>query len=396
MRLIDDRRLLFAVSLALHLGFGGLFLLQTGSTGMRPGPPVQTEIQMEAIGVGGGGAAVPSDESEATPQGTPDATSATAAPPDTLEAVTETSPVETRPAEEVTTAREDTALTETAPEPVTTTATERVAAAEPPLEVRSEPPPEVRSEPPPLQSAEAAPAEEVTASRPDEAPRAEPRETVTANDFPEVMTTTGLSEPPIEAIAQPEPARAAPQPEPQPRVAQTPPQPRREPVRRPPEPVRETRAERIERAERARRAVEARRQVEAQRAAREAQRARAQAAAQRRGTPEGRGRPGGVTGTPGGSTGGGQTTADYLALVRAELMRRRVYPPDALARGEQGVVTVRLTIIGSGRVGGHSILRGSGSRSIDASVAQMMSRISLPAPPNGSLTVTVPIRFSIN
>jgi protein TonB len=201
-----------------------------------------------------------------------------------------------------------------------------------------------------------------------------------------VLSTTGPSEPPVEAVTAPaEPAR--PQPRPQPQRTAQPRTPPREPVRV--EPVRRRPPPRV---------VDSRRPTAQEQRARRAAAAqaaaqRAEAAAAARGAQRAATTTGGRTGAPGGRTGGGGNPADYLSLVRAELLRRHFYPPDAQTRGEQGVATVRMTIGGNGRVGSHAIVRGSGSRSLDLAVAQIMGRVSVPPPPNGSLTVTVPIRW---
>jgi TonB family protein len=101
-----------------------------------------------------------------------------------------------------------------------------------------------------------------------------------------------------------------------------------------------------------------------------------------------------ISASPGAS--GGTASADYRALVVAELNRRKFYPSSAQAARITGVVTVQFSVNASGRISAHSISRSSGHSVLDDAVRQMMPSVSLPPPPGGIFRATVPIRFSIN
>jgi TonB family protein len=95
------------------------------------------------------------------------------------------------------------------------------------------------------------------------------------------------------------------------------------------------------------------------------------------------------------SPGGAAASADYRALVVAELNRRKFYPPAARQAGIEGVVMVAFTVGASGRVTQHSITRPSGHAALDSAVHQMMGQVGLPPPPGGTFRAMVPIRFNL-
>jgi protein TonB len=108
-------------------------------------------------------------------------------------------------------------------------------------------------------------------------------------------------------------------------------------------------------------------------------------------------RAGAVTGR--GETGaasGAVATADYRALVSAELNRRKRYPESARAEGATGTVVVSFTIGSSGRVTASSIVRSSGHGMLDTAARQMLSAVSLPPPPGGRYSATAPVHFSLD
>lgn len=92
----------------------------------------------------------------------------------------------------------------------------------------------------------------------------------------------------------------------------------------------------------------------------------------------------------------GAAQANYGILLRAEIMRRRVYPADAVSRGEEGTVTARVTIGPNGTAVSHAVVRGSGIAAFDRVVPQIMARLSLPPPPGGHYSATVAIRFALD
>lgn len=93
---------------------------------------------------------------------------------------------------------------------------------------------------------------------------------------------------------------------------------------------------------------------------------------------------------------GGGATASYASLVQAELARRKRYPPQAQAAGEEGTVTVSFTIGASGRVSQYAITRSSGHASLDAAVSRMMAAVTLPPPPGGSFQATRMVAFRLD
>jgi TonB family protein len=103
-----------------------------------------------------------------------------------------------------------------------------------------------------------------------------------------------------------------------------------------------------------------------------------------------------MAGTPSNNAQTGAARANYGALLRAEIMRRRVYPPEAASRGDQGTVMARVTIGPGGTATSHAVVRGSGIASFDQAVPQIMARLSLLPPPGGSYTATVAIRFALD
>jgi TonB family protein len=90
---------------------------------------------------------------------------------------------------------------------------------------------------------------------------------------------------------------------------------------------------------------------------------------------------------------GGAASANYRALVMAELNRRKFYPSGA--REQRGVVVVTFAIGSSGGVTNFSITRSSGVSALDGAVLQMMRSVSLPPPPGGSFRATVPVHFDL-
>ncbi|MBX9827506.1 MAG: TonB family protein [Xanthobacteraceae bacterium] len=93
------------------------------------------------------------------------------------------------------------------------------------------------------------------------------------------------------------------------------------------------------------------------------------------------------------SVSGSVGSANYRALVVAELNRRKFYPSGA--RDQRGVVVVTFAIGSSGGVTSSSVTRSSGVSALDGAVLQMMRSVSLPPPPGGSFRATVPVHFDL-
>lgn len=97
-----------------------------------------------------------------------------------------------------------------------------------------------------------------------------------------------------------------------------------------------------------------------------------------------------------GSVGKAQQAA-WSAKLSAHLNRRKRYPSASRARREEGVVSVRFTVDGSGNVLSSSLVKSSGFAALDDEALTLLKRASpVPMPPGGQgRTVTVPIRFDM-
>ena len=92
--------------------------------------------------------------------------------------------------------------------------------------------------------------------------------------------------------------------------------------------------------------------------------------------------------------------ANWRDLVVSRLQQNKRYPGAAEARGDQGVVTLSFTVDRHGKVLARRIARSSGVAALDEEVMAMIMRAQpLPAfPPamtQASISLTVPIRFSL-
>lgn len=97
---------------------------------------------------------------------------------------------------------------------------------------------------------------------------------------------------------------------------------------------------------------------------------------------------------------GNASISNYVGQIAAKLQRQKRYPDGAKRRGVAGTVLISFTIAGSGAVTGSKLVRSSGAAELDREVRAMLDRAS-PFPPipeemgRNSLTITVPIRFSL-
>jgi periplasmic protein TonB len=105
--------------------------------------------------------------------------------------------------------------------------------------------------------------------------------------------------------------------------------------------------------------------------------------ASRAGTESGRGETGAASGAI--------STADYGSLVSAEIRRNSHYPEAATPA--TGTVILSFTIGSSGRVTSSSIVQSSGHGLLDSAARQTLSALSLPPPPGGRFSRTVPLHF---
>jgi protein TonB len=105
--------------------------------------------------------------------------------------------------------------------------------------------------------------------------------------------------------------------------------------------------------------------------------------ASRAGTEVGRGETGAASGAV--------SAADYGRLVYAEITRHSHYPEQASPA--TGTVVLSFTIGSSGRVTSSSIVQSSGNGLLDGAARQTLSALSLPPPPGGRYSNSVPIHL---
>ncbi len=84
----------------------------------------------------------------------------------------------------------------------------------------------------------------------------------------------------------------------------------------------------------------------------------------------------------------------YMAQVRSIIEKNKRYPEEAKRRGEEGVAVVRVRIAGDGKVEEVSLVKGSGSSSIDREVIAMIRRIGkFPPPPFAPLEFNLEVEY---
>jgi len=91
---------------------------------------------------------------------------------------------------------------------------------------------------------------------------------------------------------------------------------------------------------------------------------------------------------------------NWKSALVARLERSKRYPPEAQARGEQGVAQLAFSVDRSGGVHRPHIVRSSGSRLLDAATLDLVERAApLPPPPpeiaGAQIAISVPIRYNI-
>ena len=89
--------------------------------------------------------------------------------------------------------------------------------------------------------------------------------------------------------------------------------------------------------------------------------------------------------------------AGWSGALSAWLQSHKTYPDEARRRGEEGNALIRFTVDRAGRVLEYVLVRGTGSASLDAAVARLLTGAQVPAFPasmtDASITVTVQVRY---
>ena len=92
--------------------------------------------------------------------------------------------------------------------------------------------------------------------------------------------------------------------------------------------------------------------------------------------------------------------ANYYALLSAHLNRKKRYPSEAKKARQEGVVTVRFTVLPDGRIRESTIRKSSGHTLLDQATLDLMQRVApLPKFPKSmtksSVTISLPIDYSL-
>ncbi|MEI6641082.1 MAG: energy transducer TonB [Novosphingobium sp.] len=89
-------------------------------------------------------------------------------------------------------------------------------------------------------------------------------------------------------------------------------------------------------------------------------------------------------------------SADWIKQVTRTIAAKQVYPRAAQARGEQGTAKVKIYVAASGAVERAELISPSGSTVLDREALALPSRTgSVPPPPGGATSVTVPITWKL-
>jgi protein TonB len=89
-------------------------------------------------------------------------------------------------------------------------------------------------------------------------------------------------------------------------------------------------------------------------------------------------------------------SADWIRQVTRTIAAKQTYPKAAVARGEEGTAKVKIFVAASGVVERAELVSPSGSTSLDREALALPSRTgSVPPPPGGATTVTVPITWKL-
>lgn len=89
-------------------------------------------------------------------------------------------------------------------------------------------------------------------------------------------------------------------------------------------------------------------------------------------------------------------SADWIKAVTRTIASKQTYPKAAQARGEQGTAKVKIYVAASGAVERAELIAPSGSTVLDREALALPSRTgSVPPPPGGATSVTVPITWKL-
>ncbi len=89
-------------------------------------------------------------------------------------------------------------------------------------------------------------------------------------------------------------------------------------------------------------------------------------------------------------------SADWMKQVVRTIASKQTYPKAAQARGEQGTAKVKIYVAASGAVERAELIAPSGSTTLDREALALPSRTgSVPPPPGGATSVTVPITWKL-
>ena len=89
-------------------------------------------------------------------------------------------------------------------------------------------------------------------------------------------------------------------------------------------------------------------------------------------------------------------SADWNKQVARIIASKQSYPRVAQMRGEEGTARVKIYVGADGAVQRSELVGGSGSPTLDKEAIALPSRIgTLPAPPGGATSVTVPFTWKL-
>lgn len=89
-------------------------------------------------------------------------------------------------------------------------------------------------------------------------------------------------------------------------------------------------------------------------------------------------------------------SADWLKSVARAIASKQTYPRTAQMRGEEGTAKVKVFISASGAVERTELVVPSGSSTLDREALALPARAgTLPAPPGGPTSITVPITWKL-